>query len=112
MATYLFLGMENQYSGRSLFLPYDITVVGKGVDFPNCLPILKRKYIGGSWQARAGLGINSVELKCCNFRIRTLTFKKFILTIKAYKKCRHIINRDHRPIIKFWCWRLLRLTEL
>lgn len=57
--TYLFFGMENQYSGRSLFLPYDITVGGKGVVFPSVLPILKRKYIGGSWHARAGRGMSS-----------------------------------------------------
>lgn len=36
-----------------------MTVVGNGVVFPICRPIRKRKYIGGSWQARAGLGISS-----------------------------------------------------
>lgn len=56
---HLFFGMLNQYSGRSLFFPYDITVVGSGVVLPICRPIRSRKYIGGSWQARAGLGISS-----------------------------------------------------
>lgn len=57
--------MLNQYSGRSLFFPYDITVVGNGVVFPIWRPILSRKYIGGSWQARAGLGISSKSYKIC-----------------------------------------------
>ena len=61
--THLFLGMLNQYSGLSLFLPYDITVVGRGVVLPIGLPILNRKYIGGSGHARAGRGINSVLKK-------------------------------------------------
>ena len=53
------MGTPNQYSGLNLFLPYDITDVGNGIALPIGLPIRKRKYNGGSWQARAGLGINS-----------------------------------------------------
>jgi hypothetical protein len=40
-----------------------MTVVGSGVDFPACRPILKRKYIGGSWHALAGLGMSSERLR-------------------------------------------------
>jgi len=59
LGTYRFLGTLNQYSGRNLFLPYDMTVVGKGTVFPIGFPIRRRKYKGGSGHARAGLGINS-----------------------------------------------------
>lgn len=65
--TYLFFGMLNQYSGRNLFLPYDITVVGSGVDFPLWRPIRSRRYIGGSWHARAGLGISSANFVCVKY---------------------------------------------
>lgn len=54
-----FFGILNQNSGRSLFLPYDTILVGDGMGLPAGLPIRKRKYNGGSAQARAGRGINS-----------------------------------------------------
>lgn len=54
-----FFGILNQNSGRSLFLPYDTILVGDGMGLPTGLPIRKRKYNGGSAQARAGRGINS-----------------------------------------------------
>lgn len=69
-----FFGMLNQNSGRSLFLPYDITDVGNGIDLPIGRPMRKRRYNGGSGHARAGRGINSakvgnlivLKIKCTN----------------------------------------------
>lgn len=58
---YLFLGTLNQYSGRIFFLPYDIIGVVFGIRLLFGLPILSRKYNGGSSQDLAGLGISSVK---------------------------------------------------
>lgn len=46
----------------NLFLPYDITDVGRGIALPIGRPIRKRKYSGGSAHARAGRGISSTKI--------------------------------------------------
>lgn len=73
-----FFGMLNQNSGRNLFLPYDMTYVGNGIVLPIGLPMRNLKYSGGSAQARAGLGINSV----CDRAIEEKKRKKEIDTTK------------------------------
>lgn len=75
-----FFGMLNQNSGRSLFLPYDITtLLGNGIDLPTGLPMRSRKYSGGSAHARAGRGINSKIRNEPNERTQ-LWIKKFDIT--------------------------------
>lgn len=79
--THLFFGMLNQYSGRSLFLPYDMTVVGSGVFLPCLRPMRNRRYIGGSGQARAGRGMSSVGDEIMGLeleRLRAGTVHRFV----------------------------------
>lgn len=84
-----FFGMLNQNSGRSLFLPYDMTDVGSGIDLPTGRPIRNRKYSGGSWQARAGRGINSITMKKYKYKF----FSNFLYTETIQMLWKIIIKR-------------------
>lgn len=66
--------MLNQNSGLNLFLPYDMTDVGSGIDLPIGRPIRKRRYNGGSRQARAGRGISSMREN----ESKHVTFESFV----------------------------------
>jgi len=69
---YLLRGTLNQYSGRILFLPYDIICVDLGISRLIGLPILSLRYNGGSSQGLAGLGINSANRKKSFVEAKTL----------------------------------------
>lgn len=125
--SHLFLGMLNQYSGRSLFFPYDMTVVGSGVVFPICRPILSRKYIGGSWQARAGLGISSKschgkgfikylfecrETSSKNIQIMRRTVVESLSNKSQFHERRLMQKKTSKAVVQFVCFSCHRADKL
>lgn len=84
-----------------------MTVVPCGMALPMGLPMRRRKYNGGSEQARAGRGMSSVKFR----RIQTVkTYSKSygdlsILTVHTDKQFRFVIHWDHWTIVQLgWLW--------